>query len=452
MTPKSRAGASRRPPLAATFSEDRERVFLEENGEPWTVGRLLALAADAAHAVHSGGVDSIAVRSHSAAFVIASLLGAWKTGRAPLLLDPASRAEPRGVDAIGGRGAVLVPADEPEGSATIRVREGGSAPLEAVFPAEHSAEVAFLTSGSTGEPKRTVKRAYQLAREFEVEQGWLRSPRPCTVLCLVPPFHILGYIYGLYLPAATGGRTGFLRGATPHAWVERIREQRPDLVIGVPSHYRLMNEVVREPLPPTTFLSSGAPLPADVGKRFASLAGRRIRQVYGSTETGGIATRDDEGPWTSLPGLEWKVEPGDGRLAIRSPWQENPDSWHRTDDLAEAAGDGFLLLGRADSIVKVGGRRFSTSEIVRAALSHPAIEQAYAVTYGRYGEPAVALFVTVVPGAEATASGIRGHLTERVAPFKVPRTIRVLEELPTMGSGKVDAAALRSLVSLPGER
>jgi acyl-coenzyme A synthetase/AMP-(fatty) acid ligase len=146
------------------------------------------------------------------------------------------------------------------------------------------------------------------------------------------------------------------------------------------------------------------------------------------------------------------VEPGDGRLAIRSPWQENPASWYRTDDLAEAAGKGFRLLGRADSVVKVGGRRFSTSEIVQAALTHFAVEQAYAVTYDRYGEAAVALFVTIVPGAEATAAGIRLYLAERLAQFKVPRTIRILEGLPTMGSGKVDATALRSLVSDPDER
>ena len=452
MTEKNLAGTSRPSPLAATFSEDPGRAFLQENGAIWTVGRLLALAADVDRAIHGQPVDSIAIRSQSAAFVIAALLGAWKSLRAPLLLDPAWRAEMAGLDAVGGGLSFLAPANEPEAGAAIRIREQGSAPLDALFPAGEAAEVVFLTSGSTGEPKRTVKRAYQLAQEFEVEPGWLRSRRPCTVLCLVPPFHILGYIYGLYLPAATGGRTTFLRCATPQAWVDCIGALRPDLVVGVPSHYRLMNQILHEPLPPMTFLSSGAPLSADVGERFARLAGRGIRQVYGSTETGGIATREGEEHWTPLPGLEWRVEPGDGRLAIRSPWQENPASWYRTDDLAEAAGKGFRLLGRADSVVKVGGRRFSTSEIVQAALTHFAVEQAYAATYDRYGEAAVALFVTIVPGAEATAAGIRLYLAERLAQFKVPRTIRILEGLPTMGSGKVDATALRSLVSDPDER
>jgi acyl-coenzyme A synthetase/AMP-(fatty) acid ligase len=382
--------------------------------------------------------------------VVAALLGAWKTRRAPLLLDPSSRVERVEPGGPGRRATVLVPSGERDGGTALAVREERSAPIDPEFPVGETTEVAFLTSGSTGEPKRTSKRGYQLAMEFEAEPGWLHSPRPCNVLCLVPPYHILGYIYGLYLPAATGGRTCFVRGGTPQAWVERIRARPPDLVVGVPSHYRLLNGILREPLPPSTFLSSGAPLPPEVGERFLSLAGRRIVQVYGSTETGGIATRDREGPWTPLPGLEWRVERGDGLLAIRSPWQERPASWHRTDDLAEDARGGFLLHGRADSIVKVGGRRFSSGEIVKAALSHPAVDQAYAVTYGRYGEPAVALFVTVVSGVEATTSGIRGHLAERLSAFKVPRTIQILEQLPTKGSGKVDAEALRDLVSTPG--
>ncbi len=438
-----------RSPLAATFSGDRSRTFLEENGELWTVGRLLALAADIDRAIRRGPLDEIAIRSQSSAFVVASLIAAWRNGLAPLLVDPALRAQAAGLDASRGRAEFLAPDGEPGSGAAIQVREEGSAPLDPVLPKGDSPEVAFLTSGSTGEPKRAIKRADQLAREFEVEPGWLQVPRPCTVLCLVPPFHILGYIYGFYLPAATGGRTTFLRGATPQDWVERIRALSPDLVVGVPSHYRLIAGIVRESLPAATFLSSGALLPADVGERFASVAGRRIRQVFGSTETGGIATRDDDGAWTPLPGLEWKTEPGDDRLVIRSPWQERPGSWHRADDLAEPAGEGFRLLGRADSIVKVGGRRFSTSEIVQAALEHPAVEQAHTVTYGRYGETAVALFVTVAKGTEEEEADLRAHLAGRLAPFKVPRTIRVLDAIPTLGSGKVDAEALRSLVAAP---
>jgi len=450
MGAKDTSRVARESPIAVTFGDDRCRAFLEENGETWTVERLLALAADIARVTPSSPLDSLAVRSDSAAFVAAALLGAWKTRRAPLLLDPSSRVEPVDPETPGHRAVVLVPSDEREVGAAVAVREERSTPLDPEFPVGDAAEVAFLTSGSTGEPKRTVKRAYQLAMEFEVEPGWLHAPRPCSVLCLVPPFHILVYIYGLYLPAATGGRTSFLRGSGPRAWVDRIHSWRPDLVVGVPSHYRLLNEVLRDPLPPAIFLSSGAPLPQDVGERFAGLAGRRIVQVYGSTETGGVATRDGEGPWTPLPGLEWRVEPGDDRLAIRSPWQESPATWHRTDDLAEDAGGAFLLHGRADSIVKVGGRRFSTDEIVRAALSHPAVEQAYAVTYRRYGEPAIAIFVTVVPGLKTSTPEVRSHLSERLAPFKLPRTIRILEALPTKGSGKVDAEALRNLVSIAG--
>lgn len=435
-------------PIAATLSGDPDRRFLEENGGVWTVGRLLSLASALDLAIRRGDREGVAIRSRSAAFVVAALVAAWKNRLVPLLVDPALKDQAGDLDSGNGRLATLVPDDEADPGAAVRVAEEGAPPLEPTFPSGTEGEVSFLTSGSTGEPKRALKRAYQLAREFDAGPGWLGVPRPCTVLCLVPPFHILGYIYGFYVPAATRGRTVFLCGSTPHDWVERIHDVRPDLVVGVPSHYRLMAGIVRESLPAGTFLCSGAPLPAEVGDRFASVTGRRIRQVYGSTETGGIATRDDEEAWTPLPGIEWKVEASDGRLVIRSAWQEEPGAWHPTDDLAEPAGDGFRLLGRADSVVKVGGRRFSTDEIVRVALDHPAVEQACAVTYRRYGEPAVALFVTVAPGADHSAASLRAHLAGRLSPFKVPRTLQVLDRIPTTGSGKVDVESLRALIAV----
>jgi len=103
--------------------------------------------------------------------------------------------------------------------------------------------------------------------------------------------------------------------------------------------------------------------------------------------------------------------------------------------------------------VKIGGRRFSTGEIVQTALAAPGIAQAHALAYDRFGEPAIALFVVPAVGppswasAALSAADVRAHLASRLAPFKVPRTIQVLGELPTLGIGKVDEAALRVLAT-----
>jgi acyl-coenzyme A synthetase/AMP-(fatty) acid ligase len=210
-------------------------------------------------------------------------------------------------------------------------------------------------------------------------------------------------------------------------------------------HYRLIAQALNEPLPEAVYLSSGGMLPASVGEAFQELAGWPIVQVYGSTEAGGIATRIGSGAWQPLPGLTWRAREDDGRLVIRSPWQDPPHSWHCLDDVVEPAAGGFALLGRADSVVKVGGRRFSLAEVVQAALSSPRVDQAQAVTYDRYGELAVALFVVAQRSSELTPADVRSFLAGRLAPFKVPRTIRVLNELPLRGIGKIDDVALRRL-------
>jgi acyl-coenzyme A synthetase/AMP-(fatty) acid ligase len=433
--------------LAAAFAGDGRHVFLREGTEVWPVDRLLAWAADVDRAVPADAGPLVAVRSHTAAFVFASLLGLWKSGRCPLLIDPTLAAEPQGLRAPAGRMPVLAPADLSDPWSDVAVPETGGAPIAPRFPAASEPEVAFFTSGSTGEPKVVRKQAFQLAEQHEVEAPWLHLAGPITVMSLVPAFHILGYIYGFSTPAAGGGSTAFSRGAPPQAWVEQIRAEHPRLVVGVPAHYRLMAQILSEPLAEATYLSSGGPLDPAVAEEFHRRSGWQVLQVYGSTETGGIATRLGLGPWRPFPGLQWKSRERDGRLLIKSAWQERPGDWCSTDDVVAVEEGTFRLLGRADSVVKVGGRRFSTGELVQAALAAPEVGQAHAIVYDRFGELAVALFAVPREGAAVTAADLRAFLAARLAPFKVPRTIQVLSELPTRGIGKVDDEALRQLVA-----
>jgi len=440
-----RRGAER---LACTFAGRASHVFLRENGESWSVGRLLAYAADMARAVPAEAGPVVAVRSDTAAFLVASLLALWQTGRSPLLVDPAITSEPSGLRARGSRMPVLAPAEAADPWADVAVVESGGAPINPRFPAGDEAEVAFFTSGSTGEPKIVRKNAYQFAEQHAVEAPWLGlSGRPLSALCFVPAFHILGYIYGFDMPACSAGSTLFCRSSAPQDWIDEIRVRPPDVVVAVPLHYRLMTQVLTTPLPPATYVSSGGPLDPVVGAEFHRLAGSSVLQVYGSTETGGIATRRGSEPWQLFPGLEWQCRESDSRLLVKSAWQDRADEWCATGDAAVAEGETFRLLGRADSVVKVGGRRFSTGEVVQTVLTEPAIQQAHAVVYERFGETAVALFVVGCKDVRLTAADVRRLLARRLAPFKVPRTIKVLAALPARGLGKVDEDALRSLIS-----
>jgi acyl-coenzyme A synthetase/AMP-(fatty) acid ligase len=432
-------------PLARTLCGPREHVFLEDHRQSWTVGRLLSLAGDISDAVPADAGERVAVRARSAAFIVASLVGLWKSRRHPLFLDPVVGEEAAGNGHLDEGMPTLAPAWEECAAPEIAVAETGRGGFEPSMPAADATILAFFTSGSTGAPKIVPKRDFQLQQQYAIEPAWLGLRGPICSISLVPSHHILGYIYGFNLPASTGGRVVFPPGSSPHAWVEAVRRERPSLVVGVPLHYRLIAQALTEPLPEAVYLSSGGMLPVSVGEAFRERAGWPIVQVYGSTEAGGIATRVGSGAWQPLPGLAWRAASDDGRLVIRSPWQDPPHGWHRLDDVVESADGGFALLGRADSVVKVGGRRFSLAEVVRAAQSSPHVDQAQAVTYTRYGELAVALFVVAQRSVELTPADVRSFLAARLAPFKVPRTIRVLSELPLRGIGKIDDPALRRL-------
>ena len=318
MTPGRRANDGGHHPLGATFTRDTQRLFVHENGEGWTVGRLLAYAGDIERATPPGAGRLVAVRSHSAAFVIAALLGLWKAGRCPLLVDPALTSEPAGLRTRGERIPVIAPAGVADPWSDVAVTESRGEPVPPGFPRPDACEVAFFTSGSTGEPKTIRKKASQLAEQFTVEAPWLGIGTGVSTLCLVPAFHILGYIYGFYWPGASAGTAVFNRVQSPQQWIDKIRERRPNLVVGVPAHYRLITQMLSDALPPAIYLCSGAPLDPAICDQFQRRAGSPVHQVYGSTETGGIATRIGSGPWRPFPTLAWQVREADGRLLVRS--------------------------------------------------------------------------------------------------------------------------------------
>lgn len=432
----------KRPPLLA----DPSAVFLREGDQTWTGSRLLRLAAriDAATPADAGPV--VGLSSGSAAYVTAAALALWSRGRALLLLDPSLRQEPAAV--LKQFPGLTVVCDAPRAAlprAVLVREEAGGEALTPAWPEEQELIALFLTSGSTGEPKLVRKRGFQVFDQVDQELDMLGVGSGVSVFSLAPPCHLLGFIYGLIMPLLGGGRTAFAPGELQGVWVERLQELQPELVVGVPMHYRLLARSQGGALPPAIYFSSGAPLPEAVQQAFLRRTGQEIFQGYGSTETGGVALRQGSGVWTPFPGLRWRVQPEDGRLAINSPWQQEPGRWHVTDDIAEPERGGFRLLGRADSVVKVAGKRFSTDEVERAARVLAGVEQATAVTYERFGETALALFVAPAEGAELDEATMRVGLGWALAPFKIPRTVLVLEQLPRLASGKVDRQQLREL-------
>jgi 3-hydroxymyristoyl/3-hydroxydecanoyl-(acyl carrier protein) dehydratase len=210
--------------------------------------------------------------------------------------------------------------------------------------------------------------------------------------------------------------------------------------------------------------SSGGPLPAEAASDVLRHIGLSPIEVFGSSETGGIAwrqraTRDDR--WTPLPGVAWRLE--DGFLAVRSAHLPD-DGWQVCADRALPASDGgFVLAGRADRIVKIEEKRVSLTAIEqRLALSSLVCEARALVIDTAVGTRVGAVVVLGDEGQamrdgagrQAVIATLRRHLADSVDPVALPRRWDFPAVLPCNAQGKTTEAMLRELFrrSIPAVR
>jgi acyl-coenzyme A synthetase/AMP-(fatty) acid ligase/3-hydroxymyristoyl/3-hydroxydecanoyl-(acyl carrier protein) dehydratase len=328
----------------------------------------------------------------------------------------------------------------------------------------------LYTSGSTGAPEPIVKKLCQMAAEvthLEKQFGGLLGA--ADIITTVSHQHIYGLLFNVLWPLAAGRRIR----ANSLSWFEELSAtlaERDVVLISSPAHLRRMPEnpgwtIAAERL--RAVFSSGGPLAFDEAQECKRIIGRVPIEVYGSSETGGIAWRQqassENRAWTALPGVKWCLEAEGAQdaqeaeeevLAVSSAHLPTKD-WFRTADRAQAAGDGkFFLGGRVDQIAKIEGKRISLSAIERLLMASPLVELARAIAVeGR--RQRVAAFV--VPSArgrgELGALGRRGFtrlmrklLDQAVEPVGIPRLWRYLDALPANAQGKTSRADLLALL------
>lgn len=452
------------------FRQPADRPLLREGNRICSQGEVARLAASVADGIaalgesRDGSPRPVGVVVGSGYQLVSSLLGCWKARVLPVLIDPGSRTETETLKEVLGDVHLLADRECAPSLGSFQVTVVPSGTSDASIPSvdSHSLRmpdlaepaVVFFTSGSEGHSKLIPKTGRQVYGHVRAASQMLGLPRPCRVLCFVPLFHILGFAYGWLIPLRQGGETFLLQGQSPAAMLEALLRFRPDLVVATAVQYRFLNAALAngDDVPDAVYISSGSPLPPRDRDEFTRKTGKTITELYGSTETAGIAWRRGTMRWTPYPGVEFKVE--DDRIAVRSPWAhpESSEIWVEMQDAAEAHGDSFRLLGRLDHVVKVGGKRFSTVEVEEVLRSHAGVDDAALVRYERYGEPALAAFVVPAGSSTWSVNQLRCYLTERLAPFKVPRTIHVLESLPRGKLQKLDYAQLRLLAQGHAEK
>ena len=326
--------------------------------------------------------------------------------------------------------------------------------------------VTFHTSGSTARPKAVVKPFATLAKEVACHRArlpCLNAPGAKPVfLSTVEPQHLYGRLWRVLLPRAAGCAADPEVIRTPESLLAKMLAAERAVLVTTPSFlvrfcaYADQYDVPRNCV---EVVSSGALLTAA-----ASAAARRVfgvapLEIFGSTETGGVAWRRQGGAalgdgfdWTVFGPVKVRAD-ADGRLVVDSPF-----SFQRgftMGDGAALAPDGrrFRLLGRRDRLVKIAEQRVSLPEMEEQMGRLAEVREAALVALDGPHGPYLGAVVALDPGAVDVAVGKRAlarALRRRLLPVfpkgAVPKRYRFVREIPRNAQGKAPAARLRQIL------
>jgi 4-hydroxybenzoate-CoA ligase/benzoate-CoA ligase len=372
----------------------------------------------------------------------------------------------------------------------IEVDETGACPLFGSGPETFDAVPAgedqdcfwLYSSGSTGRPKGAVHRQRDMVATSELYGRRTLGIREDDVFFSAAKlFFAYGLGNGMTFPLWVGGTAVLLDSRpTPDSTFATIETYRPTLYFGVPTLYAAQLQALEQAKPDLSSVrlcvSAGEALPADIFRRWKQRAGLTILDGIGSTEALHIFISNREGdikPGSSgriVPGYEARiideqdreVPPGEaGRLFIRGPstarcYWRNPEKtaatmvgdWLNTGDTYYQDEDGYLIYsGRSDDMLKVGGIWCSPFEIEGALIEHPAVLEAAVVGRadgaGLVKPEAWIVLADSARPTDALREELQQHCKKALAPYKFPRDLHFIDELPKTATGKIQRFRLR---------
>jgi long-chain acyl-CoA synthetase len=344
-------------------------------------------------------------------------------------------------------------------------------PVTGTVTGEDDPFAIIYTSGTTGLPKGAVLTHGNLMSDVLSVSGLRTSQPGDLVLSALPLFHIYGQTHALNLSIYSGLTFRMWDHFDPAQIIAAIEEEESTVLYAVPTMINRMVELAGESPPRRSSLrfcvSGGSSLPVEVFKRFESIFDTWIMEGYGLTECSPTCLENPPGKSRTgsigfpIPGFKARVvDEGDndvaagevGELVIAGPgvmkeYLNQPEAtavtlkggWLHTGDLARQDSEGyFYIVDRKKELIIRGGYNVYPREVEEVFYQHPAVLEVavMGVPHEDLGEQ-VAAAVVLRAGSDTTEDELRGFVKERVAPYKYPRVIKFVDELPKSSSGKI---------------
>ncbi len=423
-------------------------------------------------------------------------------------LAEALRADPRDgalTDEVGADGGAVGDEAGPGGGALGDGVEVALVPDESLFASEPAPAVELdardpclitFTSGTAGEPKAVVHaQRYLLGQRLQAER-WLGAGAGELVWCTAASGWSKS-ARNVFIAPWLGGAAALLHDARfdPAERLELLARERVNVLCMAPTEYRVIAK--RATLAPLgelrAMVAAGEALNPEVLRAWEEVTGLQIRDGYGQTETGqmtGMPLGEPARPGSmgrALPGVRLSVVEGElvadpasvptfflgylGEQVLRvgsdgdrgGKGEEGPGGvgrwaivdrastggpWH-TGDRVRADEDGYLYFeGRSDDVIVSAGYRIGPFEVESALVAHPAVAEAAAVAAPDEERGAVVRAVVVLRDGYAASAELgrelQDHVKRETAPYKYPRIVDFVSELPKTASGKVRRVELRS--------
>jgi malonyl-CoA/methylmalonyl-CoA synthetase len=467
--------------LAEALLTPGRDVVVRSGDRHLTRDELRSMAGKVAGGLATEGVtpgDRVALYAASSLDWVIAYLGVQRAGACVVPMNPdyhsaeaghiLSDSDPAFVIADTSRAAIVESLGRPV-VPLDKLPSGPPPPMPALTPSSPAA--ILYTSGTTGRPKGAVlDHGGLLAQGRGAIEVWRWTSRDVLVHAL-PLFHLHGLGMGLH-GTLLSGASATLVPFSPAAVVAELTRDDADrgtMFFGVPSMYqRLCDWLEKNPVDLShvrVFVSGSAPLPPALFERCSRLLGQPPVERYGITEGGIVVTNPYDGPRQAgrvgypFPGVEVKLGELDevllkGGQVFKGYWRNakateeafTQDGFFRTGDVGEIDEDGTLAIrGRLKELIITGGFNVYPREVELVLETHPAVEEVAVagVPSEAWGEEVTA-FVVPSKSEKLVESELIEYARERLAAYKCPRRIVVIDTLPRNAMGKIERSKLRA--------